>query len=226
VYPFVARLDNVNFAPKTIWEGRIESGETFLYDPRRPTGRQFIAEAAGLGTIEDASYDLVLSSHTLEHSANPLRVLGEWRRVLADDGVLVLVLPHKEGTFDHRRPTTTLEHLLEDERLGTEETDLSHLEEILALHDHDLHPVEEFEARSRRNAENRALHHHVFDTHLAVAMLDRARFELLAVEAGEPCDIVLVARKADGDNSLLLAADATWRRTSPFGLDSAAEQPL
>jgi hypothetical protein len=158
-----------------------------------------------------------------------LRVLAEWRRVLSDDGVLVLVLPHKERTFDHLRRTTTLEHLVEDERVGTDETDLTHLDEVLALHDRDLHPVgtaEEFESRSRRNAENRALHHHVFDTQLALAMLDHAHFQIVAVEPAEPFDIVVVARKADGDNDAVLAVDAAWRHTSPFELDSGGQKPL
>ena len=35
-----------------------------------------------LDGIDDASYDVVLASHTLEHIANPLRALSEWRRVV------------------------------------------------------------------------------------------------------------------------------------------------
>jgi SAM-dependent methyltransferase len=220
----VARLDNCNFSSQTIWEGRIAEDGAFLSDPLRPSGRQYIAEATDLREVADGSYDLVLSSHTLEHSANPLRALAEWRRVLADDGALIVVLPHKDGTFDHRRPTTTLEHLKDDERSGTDETDLTHLDEILELHDLARDPgagdATSFEARSRDNATNRALHHHVFDTALAVAVLDDARFQIEAVEPVEPFDIFVVARKrAAIDNSRSLAADAAWRRISPFASD-------
>jgi hypothetical protein len=56
----------------------------------------------------------VLSSHCLEHVANPILALREWLRVMTPDGTLVLVLPHKEGTFDHQRPTTTLGHMIDD----------------------------------------------------------------------------------------------------------------
>jgi SAM-dependent methyltransferase len=220
----VSRLDNCNFSDKTIWEGQIEAGQTFLFDPLRPTGRWLIAEATDLSQLADESYDLVLSSHTLEHSANPLRALSEWRRILAKEGVLVIVLPHKEGTFDHRRPTTTLDHLDEDHRLGTDETDLTHLDEILHLHDLSRDPGagerRAFEARSRLNIENRALHHHVFDTTLALETVDRARFQILAVEPTKPFDIFVIARKTDvPDNRNFVAPNAVWRATSPFAID-------
>jgi SAM-dependent methyltransferase len=197
VYRCVASLDNVNFASATVWEGTIEAGDTFVYDPRRPPGRQYLAEAGDLAAIADGTYGVVLSSHTLEHTANPLATLAEWRRVLRGDGALVLVLPQKQGTFDHRRPVTTMRHLLEDEARGTTEDDLTHLPEILELHDLERDPPagtpEEFEARSRDNAANRCLHHHVFDEELAVAAVEHAGFRVRAVDMLPPYHIVVVA---------------------------------
>jgi SAM-dependent methyltransferase len=98
IYPAITSLDNVNF--KTTWEGSIQEGNTFVFHPSRPPGRQYIREATALVDIPSASYDFLLSSHTLEHTANPILALREWLRVLKDNGVVVLVLPHKEGTFD------------------------------------------------------------------------------------------------------------------------------
>ena len=50
------------------------------------------------------------------------------------------------------------------------------------LHDLDrdevAKPFESFRQRSLRNFENRGLHHHVFDTRLAVGMVDRAGLEM------------------------------------------------
>lgn len=222
VYPLLARVDNCNFANTTIWEGAIASGESFHFDADRAPGRQFIAEATDLSGVEGASYDLILSSHTIEHTANPLKALREWRRVLTDDGLLLLIAPHKDGTFDHRRPVTALDHLIEDFDRGTTEDDRTHLPEILRLHDRDRDPgggsFEDFRRRSDDNLANRALHHHVFDTPLVEAMLRHAGFRPLAVEARRPYNIVVVAEKAELDG----AGPAPLRFAGPFASDRGA----
>jgi SAM-dependent methyltransferase len=199
VYPLVASLDNSNFANQTIWEGTIEEGQTFRFDPAKPAGRAYICEATDLHPVASGSYDLVLSSHTLEHVANPLRALREWMRVLRSGGALVLVLPQREATFDHRRPVTTFEHLLADERADRGENDLTHLPEILELHDLERDPSagtrEQFEERSRRVLEFRALHHHVFDADLVTRMLTHVGFNIAGTEIQPPFHLIAVARK-------------------------------
>ena len=201
VYPRLAGVDNCNFARTTLWEGAIEAGASFRYDPARPPGRQFIAEATDLAAVPTGAYEVVLSSHTIEHTANPLKALAEWRRVLTGDGLLVLIAPHKDRTFDHRRPVTSLDHLIADFEAGTGEDDRTHLPEILALHDLARDPGggsrEDFARRSRDNLTHRALHHHVFDTGLAEVMLRQAGFRPLAVEARRPYNIVVVAQMGE-----------------------------
>jgi SAM-dependent methyltransferase len=229
----VGRLDNCNFAPSTVWQASHPEGQTFQFDPGRPTGWQFIAEASDLSAIASARYDFVLSSHALEHCANPLRALGEWLRVLQGGGALVLLLPHREGTFDHRRPVTALQHLVADERAGVGEDDLTHLGEILALHDLARDPgggtPEQFRERSLHNVENRCFHQHVFDTALVVALLDHVGVQLLAVETMAPFHVIAAARKLEEgrrpDNGAFLAADAAWRAASVFRGDRPAGAP-
>ena len=103
VYQFVAGLDGVNFSSDTVWEGRIKAGNTFNYLDGR-SGRQYISEAADLSEIATAHYDFLLSSNCLEHVANAIKALTEWKRVIKTGGALVLVLPNKQSNFDHRRP--------------------------------------------------------------------------------------------------------------------------
>jgi len=198
VYLAAERIDNCNFAPATLWEGDIAEGRTFRFSARRPPGEQFIAEATGLNGVASATYDFLLSSHAIEHCANPLKALAEWSRVLKPGGLLVLIVPHREATFDHRRPLTTLGHLVDDFEQGVGEDDLTHLDEILRLHDLTRDPgaddAESFRARAQRNADTRSLHHHVFDTALARAMVERAGFEVLRAERPTRMDIVVLAR--------------------------------
>ncbi|AOS44549.1 hypothetical protein Verru16b_01612 [Lacunisphaera limnophila] len=205
VYPVAARVDNVNFASQTAWEAGLRDDGAFGFDPRKAPGRQFLREATALHGIPDASYDFVLSSHCLEHVANPLAALREWRRVVRPGGHLVLLLPDRAHTFDHRRPVTSLAHLQDDDARGTGEDDLTHLDEILAQHDLRRDPwagsPAEFAARSRRNAENRCLHHHVFDLPLQRASLEATGWNVTGTEAVRPLHLLALARcPAPGEN--------------------------
>ncbi|MBK8166433.1 MAG: class I SAM-dependent methyltransferase [bacterium] len=227
VYPLAARIDNVNFGHRTTWEGEIREGDTFVFRPDADPGRQFVAEAGSLPFLADAAYDFVLSSHCLEHLANPLAAMAEWVRVLRPGGCLGLVVPHRDGTFDHRRPVTTLAHLEEDLARGVDEGDMTHLDEILRLHDLSRDPgagdAASFTARSRDNRANRCLHHHVFDLRLAIALADRAGLAVLAAEAFRPFHAAVVARRPQAGvvpaNAAFLAAGAPHFRRSPFPTD-------
>jgi SAM-dependent methyltransferase len=172
------------------------------FNARRPPG-EFIAEATGLDQVASATYDFVVSSHAIEHCANPLKALAEWSRVLKPGGLLILVAPHRDGAFDHRRPLSTLAHLVDDFERGVGEDDLTHLDEIIRLHDLGRDPgaddAESFRARALANADNRSLHHHVFDTDLARAMVEQAGFEVLSAERPTQMDIIVLARKNPGN---------------------------
>jgi hypothetical protein len=96
---------------------------------------------------------------------------SEWLRVISDEGLLLVVVPKKEATFDHNRPINSFEHLKSDFENNIGEDDLSHLEEILQLHDLSLdylpnRTIEAFKVRSVNNFQNRALHQHIFDMDL------------------------------------------------------------
>jgi SAM-dependent methyltransferase len=200
VYPIAGRIDNCNFAANTLWENDASDGSAFHFSAHRPPGRKYVAEATDLGAIPTSSYDFVLSSHTLEHTANPLKALAEWRRVLKSGGTLVLVVPHKDGTFDHRRPVTSLAHLKEDFLADRGEDDLTHLEEVLVLHDLARDPWStsfSLRERMRLNHEHRSMHHHVFDTRLVVDACEAAGFDLLAVEPIWHDHIIVVADRGD-----------------------------
>jgi SAM-dependent methyltransferase len=61
-----------------------------------------LAVAESLAEIPDASVDVVISNHALEHVPHPLRSLQELRRVLAPGGRVVLCLPFDDWRRQRR----------------------------------------------------------------------------------------------------------------------------
>ncbi|MGB7601982.1 MAG: methyltransferase domain-containing protein [Candidatus Sulfotelmatobacter sp.] len=202
VYDVLTSLDNCLFSERTIWAEEVQAGNSFDYHPGKPAGTQFICEATDLQPIKDSSYDCLLACHCLEHIANPLRALVEWKRVLRDDGLILLILPHKDATFDWRRPLTPLAHMIEDYENSVGEDDLTHLPEILELHDLSRDPgagsKEEFRLRCLENYANRAMHQHVFDTASATKMMNHMGFKILRVDTLGPLHIIIFASLTDG----------------------------
>jgi len=198
IYRHMTGLDNCVFSANTVWEGKRPTGRSFSYQPGKNKGLNFIQEATDLRDIADHSYDFVLSSHSLEHIANPVKALGEWTRVVKPRGAIIVVLPDYRLTFDHRRRPTSVAHMMEDYEQGTDENDLSHLTEILELHDLVLDPFvtskDDFHQRSLRNCENRCLHHHVFDERNSRELFETVSLRVEIQELIKPFHIVSLTR--------------------------------
>lgn len=195
IYPRVAALDNCDFSRSNTWT---DHADGFTFSPGKRPGKNIFCDASDLSCIGDQSYDFILSSHNLEHFANPVKALYEWKRVTRPGGGLIVVLPNYRRTFDHRRSPTPVDHMFADYENKTGEDDLFHLPEIMEKHDFSIEPgpgsVEDFHARSLDNFNNRCLHHHVFDESNSRDLLNRSGFEVLAVELALPNHIFLLAR--------------------------------
>jgi SAM-dependent methyltransferase len=205
IYRNIGSLDNCVFAQTTLWEGERGAGMSFRYCRGKRAGVNFIAEGSELGCIEDSSYDFILSCHSLEHIANPLKALHNWKRVLRRAGFLLLVLPDKERTFDYRRPVTTLEHLRQDFENNTPEDDTTHIEEFVTLWDYQKYPefknMEEHRRRYQENLGKRLVHHHVFTMASAAQMLEYAGFHIHATEKLWPHHLVIFAQNPESEGS-------------------------
>jgi len=219
VYNLCRRIDNCNFASQTIWSSTADDSG---FDHR--LGKQFVAEASDLSILPDGRYDFVLASHALEHVANPLRALQEWKRILGPNGALVVIVPDKRATFDHKRAFTTFEHVFLDNRANTPESDLTHISEILALHDLGLDPgagsSDQFRKRCLANAAVRAMHHHVFSIEVLVQMFTFSRLKILSLTRERPGHVVVFAktskpladREIESHNSGFLADMSAGRK--------------
>jgi SAM-dependent methyltransferase len=216
VYDIISAYDAANFAASTIWQGGVEA-------TRRPR-REFVAEATDLGCTNKA-YGGLLASHVLEHLANPIGALREWRRIVALGSPLLVIVPHRDFTFDHRREITPLAHLLEDERQETDEDDLTHVPEVLAYHDprHDYFTGDAaaFAERCWANLHHRAVHHHVFDTRAAVDVVMAADLSVEAVLPSRPHHIIILARRPTEAGAPVTPPQGLRDvlRTSPFPSD-------
>ncbi|MBV8389151.1 MAG: methyltransferase domain-containing protein [Mucilaginibacter sp.] len=198
VYPIANTIDGCNFSNNTVWENTITEGLNYKYGDS-VLGYQYIKDATDLSGIDSEKYDFLLSSHSLEHIANPIKAIKEWIRVLKKDGVLLLILPDKNYTFDHRRPITKFEHLLDDYHQDITEHDLTHLEEILSLHDLTLDlpagDASQFRSRSLENYNNRCLHQHVFDFKLLDQIFKYFNLKVIVKKATGPLHLIIMGQK-------------------------------
>jgi len=198
VYPLASRVDGCNFSNNTVWENTIKAG--LSYDTgSKNIGYQYIADGMDLSAIADASYDFVLSSHSLEHFANPFKALTEWLRVIKTGGSIILAVPDPRYTFDHKRSITTFEHLLQDFKNNTPESDLFHLDEVLALHDIKLDnwvkDHDDLKQRALNNIDNRCIHHHVFNLELLKQIMAYLNVKVLQTATSFPNNLIVIGAK-------------------------------
>jgi GT2 family glycosyltransferase/SAM-dependent methyltransferase len=107
--PFGLNTLNVDFT---------DSMETaFKKEEVRLCGRALKVDIIACGDnipLPDGSQDFVVSSHVLEHFPNPIKALLEWDRLVRPGGIIFMIIPHKERTFDKHKARTSLQHLVED----------------------------------------------------------------------------------------------------------------
>ncbi|MDO3387339.1 hypothetical protein QWI17_15975 [Gilvimarinus sp. SDUM040013] len=71
----------------------------------------YVDKEGSLGGIND-KFDVVFSSHAIEHTFDFIAHLNEVEEVLKGNGLYVLVVPNKNFTFDYFKPVSILEDIL------------------------------------------------------------------------------------------------------------------
>lgn len=102
-------------------------------DPRVGEIRQvqLVWKGVAYPFLDDNAFDFVINSHVLEHVANPGRVIEEWLRVIRPGGVLYMVVPDKDHTFDRPRALTPIAHLMDDFESRLDKIPLEHYEDYI-----------------------------------------------------------------------------------------------
>ena len=168
-------------------------------------GKIIFQDATNLSKIDSDKYDFVLCSNVLEHIANPIKALNEFKRVIKKNGHISIVVPYYKNTFDYKRPITTLDHLKKDFINSVGEDDLTHLDEVVRLTDessidHNAQPNPNFDrlkfaAYCRDNYKNRGMHHHVYDTSLLASIAEEVDLKVLDVDYFSTSCVILAQKK-------------------------------
>jgi SAM-dependent methyltransferase len=107
------KVDVVNVDRYAEMDTVYKEAERELWGRARPV--DIIARGHEL-PLDDKSYDFVLASHVIEHIPDPIAALEEWARVARR--YIVLVVPHRDRTFDRDRDLTPLSELIERHESG------------------------------------------------------------------------------------------------------------
>jgi predicted SAM-dependent methyltransferase len=103
---------NVTIVDHATREGLVEK---YLADPNvDPSMIEEVDLVWHSGAIEDlidsthwGTYDAFIASHVIEHTTDVIAFLRSARKLLRDDGVVILAIPDKRKCFDFFRPLST-----------------------------------------------------------------------------------------------------------------------
>lgn len=198
LYKIIKQLDNINYSGKTFW-GNFDEGENFQFNINKQKGRQFIADTTDLSIIADNSYDFLISSHVIEHIADPIKALNEWKRVVKPAGFLLIIAPNMNFTYDRNRLLTKLDHIINDFKNHTNESDSTHFEEVIKMHDlsndSTVNSYEEHVKRTLDNLNTRIVHHHTFNMKLLIKLLEYCDFKIISNQSVRPYHLIVIAQK-------------------------------
>lgn len=193
LYNLIKKIDIANYSDNNLWA---KTDFEKIYGPYVEIKKYFNNDATNLKDISDASYDLVCSSNTLEHIANPLKALLEWKRVLKSGGILLIFVPNKNFTYDRNRDYTAFDHLLADYNNDIGESDLYHLKEVVEktdIEDFNFFSVKKVKNREEHknmleeNEKIRMMHHHVFNFEPLILTAKWLNMSVLSAELDNYC---------------------------------------
>jgi len=165
---------------------KISNSKTVIGCDMFPVSDDIIQAAADDLPFKDGTIDMLVSSHCLEHMANPIKTINEWCRAVGSTGVIWFILPHGSRTFDSLRPLTSTDHIFDDFKHKTDEYDQTHWAEfrdLTILSGHRLIPPEYIGKANKDDFEyfnsQRLIHHHVWTLSSFIELMVRLNLEIL-----------------------------------------------
>lgn len=171
-----------------------------------------------LTTFAPESLDFIIANHFLEHCENPIRTIETHLGKLRPGGVLFYAVPDKRYTFDFRRPTTPLAHVVEDYERGPEPSRREHyLEWQRLVAEAHLDPKDPgLIARAEaQEADGYSIHFHVWTQADLVALMLHCheRFGTFEIEA---------VRRRSLENIVVLRKHGIFTAASPLPVPQAS----
>lgn len=111
----------------------VDKGCKVGYENKNFVPLDFRASLEDMQTIvkTDYDFDFMMCSHVIEHTPKVMLALKNVYEHLAEGGMFVMAVPHRNYTFDSLREVTPLAHHIEDFRNYERKNDLIHIVDFL-----------------------------------------------------------------------------------------------
>jgi ubiquinone/menaquinone biosynthesis C-methylase UbiE len=136
---------------------------------------QIVEDAHAMNSVADNTFDYLVTSHVIEHSPNPIRLIKELVRVVKTGGYLYNIIPHKDRIYDKDRALTTLQHLRDDFSGDVFTEDQTHLAEYACMVEKNP-DLKQF--HGKYPAGYPYMHYHTFDLDSVRALFEAAGLEV------------------------------------------------
>lgn len=144
-------------------------------------------------------YDFIVTSHVIEHIANPMKAILSWKKLLKEEGFILSIIPDYKYCYDRKRLLTPINHIINDYKNNVGEDDTTHIEEYKQKYDWTFEIPDEFLLGGGReqyyklcdnNAKTRVIHHHTFDLDSFKLLMDAVG--LTSILYFKQCDLNIV----------------------------------
>ena len=129
LYKHLGVIDGANLVENNVWFGdKFKVDMSYNYSEGK-SGAMFDVDVADANSLKKITgkYDCIISSHQIEHLANPIKALLLWKDILSVGGMILSFIPDKRYIFDSNRPDTTMGHLVSDYTNNVGEDDMTHI---------------------------------------------------------------------------------------------------
>lgn len=191
LYPEV-KLDGGNIIEDNHFQ--VSFSETFNYGNNK--GVQYNVDCAGDLSSITKKYDFIVTSHVIEHLANPIKAIKNWSdSLLLENGYILSIIPDYRYCFDRKRPLTTIDHIKLDYENNVGEDDTTHIEEQKNLHDWSYGGHKNFYELCKINHKTRVVHHHTFTPETVDLLFKEMGFNSIITFKHDDLNIVNLSQK-------------------------------